>query len=211
MLRAVAKPHQIQRFAGSLLSLFLRDLGAKRGQLDIFLCGGPRKQVESLKDKTNLAIPDDSQFFLAELRHLNTLQQISSAGRLIQAAHNIHEGRLPTAARSHDRGELSAFNLGGYATERVDAGLTQIVVLVHVLDLDKRADTRRVCGDQYGLGNSGHLSLSMLQRIVILSEAKNLCILLAVTSHCYLRGGCAPPNPGGRVLAAEGVVAPVIN
>ena len=128
-------------------------LRVERGQFDIFQRGGAGKQVESLKDETDLAIADGRQFLLGQFRDGDTFQQVAAAGGLVQAAQNIHESGFAAAAGAHDGHELAALDANIDAAQRVHLGFAQIVVFVHVINLDevrasrfRRAGSPRIVG-----------------------------------------------------------------
>ena len=83
-----------------------------------------------------LAIADSSQRLLAELRDLNPFEQVATAGRLVEAAENIHEGGLAAAAGSHDRNELPALDLHADPAQRMHACFAQVIVFVDIVDLN---------------------------------------------------------------------------
>src|SRR6266568_4478424 len=56
-----------------------------------------------------------------------------------------------TPARAHDGGEFSATDLQGNSTQRVHPRFTQIVIFMHVLDLDQRALLAAYGGHDCGL------------------------------------------------------------
>src|SRR5437016_5029102 len=62
-----------------------------------------------------------------------------TSARAVRAAEYTQERRLSAHARAHDGGELPSPGLQGNSTQRVLARSTQIVMCVHVLDLDQRA------------------------------------------------------------------------
>src|SRR5262249_12202388 len=99
MQHAITQPDQLQRAARTLRTLFLADVCVQRRKLDIFKRSRTRKQIESLKDESNLAVANCRQLFLGEARHLNPFEKIFPARRLIEAAKNVHESRLAAAAR----------------------------------------------------------------------------------------------------------------
>src|SRR5205807_4828773 len=108
-----------------LVSFFLADVCVERGQFNIFQRSCARKQIESLKHKSNLAIADRRQLLLREPRYLNSFQQVATRARLVQAADDIHERRFPAAARTHDGGEFSAIDLQGNSTQCMHPRFTQ--------------------------------------------------------------------------------------
>src|SRR5205085_2440635 len=65
-------------------------------------------------------------------------EQITAGARLVEAAEDVHEGRLPAAAGPHDGHEASVLDRYVDPAEGVQPGFTELVVLVDVVDLQHR-------------------------------------------------------------------------
>src|SRR5437879_3619636 len=74
----------------------------------------------------------------------------ASAGP-VEATHYRPERRVSTPARAHDGGEVSATDLQGNSTQCMHPRFTQIVIFMHVLDLDQRALLAAYGGHDCGL------------------------------------------------------------
>jgi hypothetical protein len=67
----------------------------------------PRQQVEALKDEADGPVAQRRQCVAVELGDIATDQEIVAAGRRIEAAEQVHEGRLARTRRAHDGHELA--------------------------------------------------------------------------------------------------------
>src|SRR5205814_939928 len=99
-------------------------------------CGGARQQVKSLKDEANFAVANGGQLFFGQTRGLDSFQQVTTAGRFVEASQNVHEGGFAAPAGAHDGHELTAFNSQADPTQSVHASFAQVVIFVHIIDLD---------------------------------------------------------------------------
>ncbi len=66
-----------------------------------------------------------------------SFEQIAAAGRLVQAAQNVHESGFAAAAGAHDGDKLAALDADVDPAQSVHLGFAQVVVLVHVIDLNQ--------------------------------------------------------------------------
>ena len=131
--RAISQTDQLQRIHGPLGSFLFADLRIECRKLDILQRSCAREKIESLKDETNFPVAYGGEFLLAEFGNFGALEHVAAAGRLVQAAENIHERGLAAAAGSHDRDELAALDGDADSAQSMHASFTQIVILVDVL------------------------------------------------------------------------------
>ena len=191
-------------FAGPLAAFFFADLGVERGQFDIFQGSGARKQVESLKDETDLAVADGRQLFLRQLGDRDAFEQVAAAGRLVQAAQNIHERGFAAAAGAHDGDKLAPLDADVDAAQGMHLGFAQIVVLVHVVDLNQAAASGFAGRLYCGLWNGRHrFVLAVFWRPGLLPCIHWQSLISPL--------GVVPPKPGARVAAELPATPPVIN
>ena len=66
---------------------------------------------------------------ISQPRNLNSFEQVAASAWLVEAAYYIHECGFAAAAGAHDGNKLSSANLERDASQRMNAGLTQIVYL----------------------------------------------------------------------------------
>ena len=83
-------------------------------------------------------VADGGQFFFAEAGDLNAFEKIASGAGFVEAAKNIHECRLSSAAGAHDGDKFSTRDLDTHPTQGVHPRLTQFVVLVNLLNQNYR-------------------------------------------------------------------------
>ena len=104
---AGAQVHHLQGALGHPQPLLLGHPGVDEGQLDVVQGGGPGQQVEGLEDEADLAVADRGQLVVVHLRDHLAPQHVGAAAGRVQAAHDVHEGRLAGAGRPHDRDVLA--------------------------------------------------------------------------------------------------------
>jgi hypothetical protein len=75
-------------------------------------------RLKPWKTKPMLRLRSDCQFVLAEMGDIAAEQEIVAAGRCVEAAEHIHEGRLAGSGLTHDRHELAGFDAQIGAPER---------------------------------------------------------------------------------------------
>src|SRR4051812_40836859 len=101
-----------------------RHSGVHQGQFDIFSRIQPFKQIEILKDETDLAISYCSQIVRTKLGSLYPIDPALPARRSIQAPDYSHEGRFAGSGWTGNRNVLSGVDRNGDALQRIDL-LTQ--------------------------------------------------------------------------------------
>src|ERR1700687_1063417 len=156
MSRAASESDKIKRLACPLLTLCLANLGVQGVQLYVLQRCGSGKQVEALKHKADFAISDRSQFVLVKAGDIDSVKEISSGARLVEAAQNIHERGLTTSARSHDGHELTTSDVHRDAPQRMHARFAQVVVLVDIENVDPHFPQLRGSNVDLGLAHRDH-------------------------------------------------------
>ena len=86
-------------------------MAVKHRQLDIFQCAGARQQVEALKHEAKFLVPQLGQLLAVKPGHGDAIEQIVSAGGLVEAAERVHQGGFARAARAHDGHEVAALDV----------------------------------------------------------------------------------------------------
>jgi len=107
-------------------------------QLDIFECGRAREEIETLKNETELFVAKVGEFVAVELRNIDSVEQVNAAGRPVETAKRIHEGRFSRAARAHDRHEFTAMKFDGHSTHGVNLHFAGVVDFMDVFKLNDR-------------------------------------------------------------------------
>ena len=103
MVHPVGEPDFLQRPRGHFLARFRIYTGVNQGQFNIPQTRRTRKQVEGLKDKSDLTVANFRQLVVVHLRHVFAIEFVMTGGRRIETAQHIHEGRFAAAAGAHDR------------------------------------------------------------------------------------------------------------
>src|ERR1700676_1746231 len=101
----------------------------KKRQLDVFAGGSSRKQIEALKDKSDLAVANVGKLVAVEARNICSIKQITPSRRAVEATENIHESRLARAARAHERDEFALLDVQRDTAHRAHLHLTGMICL----------------------------------------------------------------------------------
>ena len=110
----------------------LRRAAVEHRQFDVVERGRPRQQVESLEDEADAPVAHFRQLVLRHRRDVLAVEQVLAGRRPIQAADDVHEGRLARSRRSGDGQELAARHVDIDAAQRAhlviadDEGLDQV-------------------------------------------------------------------------------------
>ena len=99
MVRALAEADRFQGSHGARVALrrFHRLVRIEQWQLDIVERRGASQQVESLKHEPDLVVPHFGKLVAAELGDVAAVEEILAARRMIEAAEDVHQRRLPRA------------------------------------------------------------------------------------------------------------------
>jgi hypothetical protein len=105
---------------GPLEALVGRHAGIDQGQFDIVQRRGARQQVEGLEHEADFLVADARQFVVRHVADQVAVDVVLPAGRRIQTADQVHQGRLARARRTHDGDILAALDLDIDAGNGVD-------------------------------------------------------------------------------------------
>ena len=105
----------------------------------VFERRGTREQIETLKNKTNLLIPNVGESMLVVIRDINSLKEVLAGSWAVQATEQVHERRLSAARSTHDGNKFAAMNLEAHATESVNTSRAQVVVFVKIDHTEDRS------------------------------------------------------------------------
>ena len=83
-----------------------------------------------MEDEADFLVPRPRQFVVAEAGHFAAVQVILAAGRPVQAAQDVHHGRLAAARRAHDGDEIPFVDTEIDVVQRVE------FLVAHVENLD---------------------------------------------------------------------------
>jgi hypothetical protein len=121
---------------GAILARLRFDACVDEWQFDVPQTGRAREQIECLKNKTNLAIPNCREFVIVHLGNVLAVKLISARRRRIETTEHVHERRFATAARAHDRDVFVLMNLQRDPAQRAHSLFTHHVILGDGLDVD---------------------------------------------------------------------------
>lgn len=107
-------------------------LPVEERELDVFPRGGAREQVKTLKNETELVIANVGELIALKFGNVDAIEEKSAAGRAIEAAEDVHEGRFAGSARAHEGDEFPRSNLERNAADGVHFDFTGLVSLVDV-------------------------------------------------------------------------------
>ncbi|MCY1539682.1 hypothetical protein D9M68_752810 [compost metagenome] len=88
--------------------------------LDILLRGVDADQVIPLKHETEGLAPQPGQLITIHVRDVLASKAIGAAARLIQAAEQVHQGRLTRTGSADNRDELTRLDAQRYAVQHLD-------------------------------------------------------------------------------------------
>ena len=125
----------------------LRGRGAPHGgalaaveqrQLDVLLRRGARQQVEALEHEAEVAPAQPRALVARQRLDVRAVEQVLPGARRVQAAEDVHRGRLARAAGPHDGDELAGGDVEVDALQRQQLGLAAAVDLGHAAQADQR-------------------------------------------------------------------------
>src|SRR5205823_123191 len=98
----------------------------------------PRKQVELLKDESDLPVSHPGQLVIVELAGLYSVELVAAGCRLVEAANHVHQRALTGARRTHDRHERASVDVKVDAPQGVNRRFPHLVNLAQLADADNR-------------------------------------------------------------------------
>ena len=94
---AIAEPDLTEQGNGAFLSFFRVNTGVDEWQLDVAKAVEPGQKVEVLKDEAYFAVADAGEFVVVHVGDVFSFEEVGAAGRGVEAAENVHEGRFAAA------------------------------------------------------------------------------------------------------------------
>ena len=82
------------------------------------------KQVEALEYEAEALTTNAGKVRLPQRRDVDAFQQVMAAGRLVEAAENVHQRRFARAGRAHYGDELAGLDGKADAAERFNLDIT---------------------------------------------------------------------------------------
>jgi hypothetical protein len=106
VIHPISQSHLGERLGSEIPTFLGAYAGIHQRQLHIVQAGGPGQQVEGLKDETDLLVPDPGQLIVFQFGDPVSVEPVLTGCRAVQAADEIHQGRLAGARWPHNRNEL---------------------------------------------------------------------------------------------------------
>ena len=103
-----ARPTVSRASTGTLRSMSIGGARIAERQLHIRERAVPGEQVEGLEDEAHLVIPDAGQLIVAQRGDEDAVQIVLARGWAIEAAQDVHQGRLAGSGGAHDGDHLAA-------------------------------------------------------------------------------------------------------
>ena len=138
MVGAVREADAAERLQGALAAGPAVEAGIDHRQFDIAQRVHARQQVELLEDEADLAVAQARQAVGIEALDRGARRGVLPAGRPVEAADEVHEGRLARARRTHDGDEIALVDVERHAVERDDASGIEIVDPSQIARFDER-------------------------------------------------------------------------
>src|SRR5262249_37272545 len=115
---------------------------------------GAGEQVERLEDEPDLAIADVGKLVVVHLRDELAVEEVLALRRRVEAADQVHQGRLTRPRRPHNGDVLVALDLERDAAQRVKLLGPHLVGLPEVLGANDRARGAGRYRLRYGRGGN---------------------------------------------------------
>ena len=121
--------------------------------------GCPGQEIECLKDKPDLLVPNARQLIVVQLAHLLRIEPILACRRRVEAPQQIHQRRFPGTRRPHDGHKLIAADLEIHRPECMyDLG-TELVVTRQFVGKNDDILSGHVTGSEFLVYYTAHSSL----------------------------------------------------
>ena len=103
---------------------------------DVAERGRPRKQIETLKNKTYFLVPQSRCLIIPDRLGFLAFQPIDPRTGKIQEAEDVHERGFPAPRRTDDRNEFARFDRKGHSIESPDGFLAQLKLFRDALEFN---------------------------------------------------------------------------
>src|SRR6185369_2159932 len=132
-----------QRGTGPGVLLGERQVPVVEGQLDVLQCRGTRQEIKVLEDEADLTIAQCSARIGGERGDVGPGEATGATRRSVEAADDVHEGRLARSRRTHDGDELPYPDVERDAAQRLHLDVAEPVDLPQVAHLNQRLGHER--------------------------------------------------------------------
>ncbi len=139
VMHPLRQPHAFQEGRAAVELLAVVDAGRRISQRHGHLVerGGPREQVEALKDEADLTIAQMGPLVGVVLRNLLVLEPIPAGRGMIEAAQQVHQRGLARAGGPHQGHHFPFPDFERHAPQDGHVDLTQMVGLGDVFETDQ--------------------------------------------------------------------------
>jgi len=114
-------------------------------QFDVVQGGASRQEVESLKDKPDLMVPDVRELISRKPRNIPPIEKVLTAGRTIEAPEYVHQRRFARAGWSCECNELTGHDVERDAAKRSNRNVADDISFGQITDAEKDGTHSR-CG-----------------------------------------------------------------
>ncbi len=133
---AVGEAHALEGLEGPPAPLPRPDAGVEEGQLDVLGDRQPRQEVELLEHEADLAVAQLGEAVLVQGRGILAPDQHPPGAGPVEAADEVHAGRLPRARGSHDGDPLARLDGEAQPVEGAYDRIAHRVVAPRLLEPD---------------------------------------------------------------------------
>ncbi len=136
VLDPIAESHAVQELACALLRFGRSAVHGRVIQRHEHVVdrGGPRQQVEALKDEPELGRAHQRPLVRRQAAHVLAVEPILARGGPIEAAQDVHERAFAGPRSAHQGDHLAALDRYRHALQHGDVDLAHVVGLGNVLD-----------------------------------------------------------------------------
>ncbi len=138
MLQPVAQAERGQDFVGAGDALGMRHPGVDRRHFDVFRRRRGRQQIVLLEDEAEGLAPQVGARVAVELGDFAAVEAIGAAGRPVEQADEIHQGRLAGTGSAHDGDELAGLDVERDAVQHLGRHVAAVIDLDDVAQGDQR-------------------------------------------------------------------------
>src|SRR5690606_18733928 len=131
VLQPLAKPQAGKQFLGAGMARLPWQAGINGGYFHVLGGIGRGNQVVALENETEGAAAQAGQLVAIQLGNILAFEQVTAGGGLVQAAEQVHQGRLAGAGGAHDGDELAGMDIQGDVMQH---GSRQLAVAVGAAD-----------------------------------------------------------------------------
>ena len=126
-----SEANSLQKFGGAFLCLATARAIEHQRQGDVLQDGQGRKEIEELKDKSDLFASKPGELFLVKVIEGGSSEEHSPAGRSVHSTDQVEQRRLSASGRSHERDEVTGVQFKADASDR----RRLLLVSINLLDV----------------------------------------------------------------------------